>query len=278
MRILLLIFAGFFAANLPAQTGTNSIKGGKQSISYDKIFLLNGEKREGNVTEMDIESVKFIHAGESLVYTFKRNTISKIEFSSGRIEVINMLDTTSIKQATKNELIAHNSVAILPVGFSREGRYDLNNVEMQKAQNEVYSILTEHSQSIKIQDPLSTNANLAKQGITIENLKGHEISELAEILKVEYLLIISVVIDKTGTNTSGQTVTTKSSGSKNKESYSSWGSTHTSQDFKTNVEMLIFNKQGDRIYSKERTSFWTTSDAFKFTIAYLLKRSPIWAL
>ena len=40
--------------------------------SYDVVLKLSGEEHIGNVIEMDDTSIKFVHKGESLRYTFKK--------------------------------------------------------------------------------------------------------------------------------------------------------------------------------------------------------------
>ena len=54
------------------------------------------------------------------------------------------------------------------------------------------------------------------------------------------------------------------------------GNTVTRQHIKTQVSISIYNETGDRIYTKSRESILTESDAYKFALQYLLKRTPLY--
>ena len=57
-----------------------------QTAATDKLIMLSGEEKIGQVTEVGDTFIKFIHKGETLNYSFKKSDINKIQFASGRIE------------------------------------------------------------------------------------------------------------------------------------------------------------------------------------------------
>lgn len=59
-----------------------------QTAAIDKIVMLSGEEKIGQVTEIGDTFIKFIRKGETLNYTFKKSDINKIQFASGRIEFV----------------------------------------------------------------------------------------------------------------------------------------------------------------------------------------------
>jgi hypothetical protein len=77
-------------------------------------------------------------------------------------------------------------------------------------------------------------------------------------------------LDSDENGSSGKTgSTTKSSGNV-------YTSSSSSQNFQTSVLMEIYTDDGKKAFGQDRTSFWTTVDAYKNTLQYLLKKSPIY--
>lgn len=172
-KLFFLIFA--IAA---LQTG----KLGAQADVVDKIVMLDGEEKKGQVTEMGDTYIKFVHQGETLTYTVKKEEINKIQFSSGRVEFI----TESKKESPGNPLQSsmqshHNLVAILPfsyigLGGSRDEKMAI------KAQADCYSYFQKNAGQFSYQDPITTNAILIKHGMNGDNIKGFTSGELAAML------------------------------------------------------------------------------------------------
>ena len=48
------------------------------------------------------------------------------------------------------------------------------------------------------------------------------------------------------------------------------------QNYSTNITMNIYTDKGDSIFSKDHASFWQTEDAYKITLTYLAKRTPVY--
>jgi hypothetical protein len=160
-------------------------------------------------------------------------------------------------------------------------------------QSDTYRIFRSKSAILEFQDPTTTNALLSKAGVTNNNLNGYTMGEIADILGVEYLVQGVVSIQKTSVSTFNSTNSTSkakvndkarvdqngkiigdiwNSGTK-KTSSSTFGS--QTQNYSTNITMNIYTDKGENVYSKDHESFWQTPDAYKVTLSFLAKRSPL---
>jgi hypothetical protein len=247
-----------------------------QDKSSDRILMLDGEERIGKVTDINDAEVKFVYSGETLVYTIKKEQINKIQFASGRIEVI-----TEVKKAEDGSQVGssleshHNVVAILPFSFLGQGG-DRDSKMGMKVQSDCYTLLKKSASQFTIQDPITTNAILIKNNINENTVAGLTPAEIANVLGVEYVIYGTVKLDQTGATTSSSAYgTSKNKGSKNIGIV--LGSSSTSAEFKTNVDMKIYNDHGDNIYSNSHVSFWQSVDAYTVTLQYLLKRCPLYS-
>lgn len=252
----------------------------------DVILKTNGDELTGKVMEITDDGVKFTYTGETLLYTIKKADIRKITFGSGRVEVFNRPDAPS---ASKEETAAtyastgsrNNKVAILPFSVVRDGQNTADEVGI-KVQNDCYAILSRHAGELAFQDPRTTNAQLFKAGVNKDNINGYTMEDLCGILGVEYVVEGIVTLNQAA-QTSTTTNTYKSSGSSdnksdNKENKKSSGTTYatSSVNYETNVNLNIYNDKGNSVFSQTRKSFWNDQDAYKATLEYLLKRSPVY--
>jgi len=245
--------------------------------NYDVVLKLNGEEHIGKVTEMDDTSIKFVHKDETLAYTFKKADIMKITFASGRIEIINDSSGTKEDNSTKTGSLEshHNKIAILPFTYLID-KQSAGEEMTYKVQNECFSFLNNHVGELQIQDPMTTNATLIKAGINQENLRGYTMGEICNILGVEYVITGTVTQSETYTsNYSGSSTNAKSDkGNIFKSSTSTYSS--SVQNYETAITMNIYTDKNSTIFSKDHTSFWQTDDAYKITLQYLLKRTPVY--
>ncbi|HZF63750.1 MAG TPA: hypothetical protein VEZ55_04675, partial [Chitinophagaceae bacterium] len=108
-------------------------------------------------------------------------------------------------------------------------------------------------------------------------------SELASILQVEYIITGSVAQEKGNVNTSSNhqsNETRKIEGKGNslqlQEKENTTGFSTTVQNIQTNVSISIYNDKGEKLYSKSRESLMMTTEAYKSTLQYLLKRTPLY--
>jgi hypothetical protein len=234
---------------------------------------------------MDDNSIKFVYKGESLVYTIAKEEIAKITFSSGRTETFaksapSSAATPSGGQTAIADIDHHNRVAILPFSYIMDGQPSNDELGM-KVQNECFSIMSSHAGPYAIVDNNTVNAMLIKAGVNRGNIAGYTMQELCDLLGVEFLVSGVITVDRTSqTNYSSGSEATNYNSKKNGKSSSSYSygsstSTNT-QNYATTLDLKMYTDKGVTIYSKDRRSFWSTQDAYKSTLEYLLKRSPLY--
>lgn len=257
-----------------------------QEVKPDVITKTNGEEMKGKVLEITDTEVKFSYTGETTVYTLKKSEIAKIVHSSGRVETFNSnTETKDIKteavspQGTASD--SRNKVAILPFAFIKDGQ-SATDVLSEKVQAETYTYLSKHSGIYTLLDPRTTNALLIKAGVTKENIKGYTMDEICKMLGVEYLIegIVSVnLVNQSNyqSNNGAAKTQTGSKSSDRKTTYSGSSYSTTNQNYSTTLNLNIYNDKGSSVYSQERKSLFNTSqDAYKATLEYLLKRTPLY--
>lgn len=271
-RILVFTFLSLIAGFVFAQ----------DEKKYDVVLKLDGEEHVGTVTEMDDNIIKFVHQGETLGYTFKKADIMKITFASGRIEIINDAPDVIEGNSTPGSGLEsyHNIIAVLPFSYIVDKRSAGDDMSY-KVQSECFSFLKNHVGELTIQDPVTTNALMIKAGINQENIRGYTMGEICNILGVEFLITGTITQNETSvSNYSGTNTNAKSD--KNKKNtgniFSAYSSSYSSstQNYQTAMTMNIYTNKNTNIYSKDHTSFWPTSDAYKITLQYMLKRTPIY--
>ncbi len=253
----------------------------------DVILKLDGEEMEGKISKINENDLIFTYKNESIDYTVKKAEIEKITFASGRIQFFNKKGG-DVKSNLEEH---HNKVAVLPFGYIKD--QERSNATMtKKIQQETYTIFKKMAISLKFQDPLTTNALLAKAGVNNNNIEGYTMGEICNILSVEYVIQGLVSIEKTTTsNYSGTSTQTKGGGkahldkngkivgdiwNNNSKSSNSFSSSTSVQNYSTNITMNVYTDKGDNIYTKEHSSFWQTQDAYKITLTYLAKRTPVY--
>jgi hypothetical protein len=257
-----------------------------QSDKHDVILKLNGDELIGKITEITDTEVKFTYAGETLVYAIKKADILKITFSSGRIEIINKVPPPSsvsgapTGNAINSQESHHNKVAILPFAFVRDGQSTIDELST-KAQTECFSYLSKHAGVFTIIEPRTSNALLIKAGVNSESIKGYTMDEICNLLGVEYVIDGLVTVDKKSTSSTGSSQykstpsnSGKPSGSTQKAS--AYSSSTSMENYQSSLTLNIYNDKGTSVFSQERKSFFTTVDAYKSALEYLLKRSPLY--
>jgi hypothetical protein len=251
----------------------------------DVILKSNGDEMHGKVTKITKDDLQFVYKDESIEYTVNKAEIEKITFSSGRIEFFNKKNTTSNSKLEEH----HNKVAVLPFGYIKDLETS-NFIMTKKIQQETYTIFKKKAVILKFQDPSTTNALLAKAGVNNNNIEGYTMGEICNILNVEYVIQGLVSIEKS-TVTNFSNTTTKSKTNKayvdkkghvvgdiwnnNKKNTKSSTMSTSTQNYSTNITMNVYSDKGNNLFSKEHASFWQTQDAYKITLAYLAKRTPI---
>lgn len=252
------------------------------AFAQDKVTMLNGEKREGKILAVRDDAIKFVYKGETLEYEFKKSDISKIEFASGRTEIVNVPSAAAV---SSNPAARKGKAAVLPFEFiTNDSSLDATAMSHQ-LQTETYNSVKENTTLNQVQDPITTNSLLAKAGLNGSNLMTKTPAEMAELLGVEHVLygIANVTIQGSSTYGSGvssingkstekkqdDTKKTKSSGTV----FSSNNAT-VQTNYDTKIDLNLYNDQGTNEFSQSRNSFGNGFDAYRATINYLIKRCP----
>ncbi|WP_141675470.1 hypothetical protein [Formosa haliotis] len=239
----------------------------------------------GKVIKINSDDLQFIYQNETVEYTVKKSDIVKITFASGRVEFYNKLDNNSNLDLEEH----HNKVAILPFGYINNQETS-NGLMTKKIQQETFDIFKKKASLLEFQDPSTTNALLAKAGVHNNNLEGYTMGEICNILSVEYVVQGLVSIEPSEvTNYSNTTTTSKPNKAyvdknghivgdiwNNNQSSNTSTYSNSTQNYSTNITMNIYSDKGDNLFSKEHASFWKTQDAYKITLAYLAKLTPIY--
>jgi hypothetical protein len=259
----------------------------QQPSKNDVVLKTSGDELTGKVQAINDSAIVFAYAGETLTYTIKKSAILKITYASGRIEFFNRnagqssgnAGSAQQKPAANPNLESHlNKVALLPFTFVKDGQAADDAVGDQ-VQQEAFSFLSKHAGILTIMDPRTTNALLIKAGVTDQNIKGYTMADLCNILGVEYVIDGTVNLNKTTqtitSNTYGQ-VKTKEDDDKKDKKYNSSTYGTAQQNYQTSLSLGIYNDKGVTVYNQQRNSFWDTQDAYKNTLEYLLKRTPLY--
>lgn len=255
----------------------------QSTLKNDIVLKTSGEELTGKVQEIGDVDIKFVYSGETLVYQIKKSDIAKITFSSGRVEIFNSPKPSSSKvdSISKSGLESHqNKIAILPFSYLMN-KQDAGQEMTYKVQNEVYSIMNAHSGYMTVQPTQTTNALLLKAGITGANVRSFTMGEICNILGVEYVIQGTITQDLTSVSSSSSgstTVNAKTNQNNNRTvgTVNGYSSSYTAQNYSTNVTMNIYTDKGETIFSQNHQSFWSSDDAYKVTLNYLLKRTPIY--
>lgn len=249
-----------------------------QSESVDAVTLMNGSEMKGEVTGITGDAITFVHRGETLAYVVKKEEINKIKFASGRVEIINEIkeQPKSGNSATKST-IQRNLVAVLPFTYIGQGGGKDEKLS-KKVQSDCYNLLLKNASRFSIQDPMQTNALLARQGINASNIEEVMPGELTQILGSEYIVVGSVLVDHKGTTNSesGGTSSERKNNGNKITSFSS-GTSTTTEQFKTQVDLKVYVDDGRNISSESKTSLWQGEEAYQATLKYLVKRCPLYS-
>ncbi len=242
----------------------------------DTVTMTDGKEVRGKVVKYNPNDIQFVYQNETLEYTLNKKDISKITFSSGRIEYLNDMNASTKSNQAVGDY--HNKVAILPFGYVKD-QEKTNETMTKKIQQETYTIFNSKKQNLKFQDPTETNALLYKAGINESNLQGFTMGEVCHILNVEYVISGLVSIEKSGVYTSNYGSSQTNASQKNngvKVNSTDSSSSRTYQNYETSITMNIFSINGDNLFTQNHSSFWPYENAYKTTLDYLAKRTPLY--
>jgi TolB-like protein len=259
----------------------------------DVVFKANGDQLKGQVVEVNDDNIRFKYTGEQVIYTFKKSEIQKVTFSSGRTETYNNTTSPSsnssapVQNAVPTAPAAaqssaeerRNKIAILPFSFIKDGQ-NLPQEASDEVQEECFTRLSEHSGTYTVISPRATNVILAKAGIDKSNIVKYTMAEICQILGVQY--VVDGLVNQTNTSQSSSGNKSydfkKNDGKSNndKMSGSSSYSSNVSQNYETFTTINMYNDKSEMIFSQRKKALFSTVGAYKSSIGYLLKRSPLY--
>jgi len=278
-KLYVMLILSLISINLFAQT--------KNVAKQDIIQKLNGEEMKGKVVKITDSDVTFIYSGETAEYVIKRSDIAKIVHSSGRVEVISQ-QSLPAQERQKDEVNMsatpvdhHNKIAILPFTYLMDNQPGAEAIGL-KAQEDTYGFLSQHSAGYTILDPRTTNATLAKAGVTKDKMMNFTMKEICDILGVEYV-IDGVVTQNKGYQTSSSSESSntkvKRDGDKDVKGVSSYGSSTSNavQRYDVAVSLHIYMDNNASIYNQTHKAFLSNTDgSYNSPLEYLLKRCPLY--
>lgn len=259
---------------------------GEAQVVYDEILLTNGVEYKGKVVEITASEIRFSHKGETLVYTLPKSQVFRIAFASGRTEIFTQVDAPALQESGSMAGSSNPKlVAVLPFRYI-QNNFPANWEDMAyRIQEEAIRLAVAAPLRYQIQPAATTNAILLKKGINPQQLRAYTMDELCSILGVGHIITGEIQVlytgaTQTGTQTTyqnnrpvvrptqkpGQTVTTTTT---------TYGTNRVYEQFQTTVRLRIFDTAGRTVYAKDRTSMWSSPDAYKPTLSYLLKRTPL---
>nr|WP_068890576.1 hypothetical protein [Pedobacter panaciterrae] len=278
-KLYVILILSLISANLFAQT--------KNPTKEDLIQKLNGEEMKGKVIKITDSDVTFIYTGETAEYVIKKSDIAKIVHSSGRIEVISQ-QSLPAQERQKDQVSMsaspvdhHNKIAVLPFTYLMDNQPGADAIGL-KAQEDTYGFLSQHSAGYTILDPRTTNATLAKAGVTRDKMMNFTMKEICDILGVEYV-VDGVVTQNKGYQTSSSSENSntkvKRDGDKDVKGVSSYGSTSSNavQRYDVAVSLHIYMDNNASIYNQTHKAFLSNTDgSYTSPLEYLLKRCPLY--
>lgn len=267
-----------------------------QSQKLDAIIKKDYSIIEANVTKVSERTIEYSLPKETLINSIDVSQVVRIDFANGRKQSFSNVvapATDNHKQpevaietdqqrsrATQEREIKQNTIAVLPIPFVNAETLASSEEMAKFAQNDVYSQLIDKAANIfplTVQDLRLTNSLLKKAGIDYKNIDETPIEDLQKILGVDNILAAKVsytvkVTQSTGSYSSGEVKVENNKASGNDFSYSS---TDTDKNYEYNV-YFDYYRNLSKIYTQTRQPFLQLKDSWKDSMAYLLKRCPVY--
>lgn len=253
----------------------------------DIIQKANGEEMKGRLVKVNENDVTFIYTGETAEYTVKKSDIAKIVHASGRIETFSQSGIPAqVRQNDQIHMSAspadhHNKIAILPFTYLMDNQPGADAIG-QKAQEDTYSFLFQHSAGYTLLDSRTTNSLLAKAGVTREKMMSFTMKEICDILGVEYVIDGTVTQNKGYQTSSGSDISNtkvKRNDNDKVKGVSSYSSSNSNsvQRYDVSVSLHIYMDNNASIYNQSHKAFLSNTDgSYNSPLEYLLKRCPLY--
>lgn len=276
MKKILLVISAFLFSSLICMSQN------AQKPKSDLVLKINGDELQGKVLEIGDDEVKFAYEGETLTYKIKKQDILKVIYASGRVEFFSKPALSSEKNTGASASAGgiqdhHNKVAILPFGYIKNSQSASDEMSL-KAQNDTYMLLSKHAGGLLITDPRTTNAMLAKAGISRANITGYTMEEICNVLGVEFV-VDGIITQNLASNTTTSSYSSDSKNDKDDKKRSSYeyGSTVNRSNYETSVALNIYTDKNNAIFTEQRKALLVQNEgAYDSPLQYLLKRCPLY--
>ena len=244
----------------------------------DVIYLTDGQQKKGKIVTIADDLIKFSYPGENLVYELKKDKISKILFANGREEVFE--ETVAPKSTTSNNSLSPNGnlLAVIPFEIASNDQSIMTAAMRKKIQESCVEAIQGQKLAVQLQDPRTTNAILAKNGINFSDIEHHTPDDLAKILNVNYVVMGVYDIENKGASTYGSSVSTydsKQKGDKEKGTAVTSNNSYTVVNYNTKVHLTIYDNTGRQLFSDSRSPLFGNVDSYKGALKTLAKRMPL---
>lgn len=250
----------------------------------DRIFKTDRSIIEGTVCEVASEMIKYSYPNETLLYQLETAKVTKIEFSSGRIQQFNAIEDPINTQAQHinkvkypEQVINKNTIAVLFVPFLNTETYESSEEMSKFAQSAIYNELKENIAKISplsIQDIRTTNRLLRQANINHTNIDDIPIEELQKILGVDHIISTKVsFVSRVEQETTSQSTVKDEKVSKD----ALLTTTVKFEEYFYHLVYFDLYKDNTKIYSKSRAPFFRSKDSWILAFSYILKQSPIYS-
>lgn len=256
------------------------------SKKLDKIIKRDYQIIECTIAKMSDKEVEYSLPGETMQISLDVSQIARIDFASGRSQTFDVSASTATPdnagQVMAATSIKPNTIAVLPVPYVNSGSMESSEEMAKFAQSDLYNKLLDKAANLlplTVQDLRVTNSLLHKAGIDYKNVDETPIEDLQKILGVDNIIAAKVSY----TISEGSTASTYNSGnakvSDNNKKVKTTDVSTTNASTQTYYNYMVYfdmYKNGTKIYSQTRKPFLNIKDSWIDSIAYLLKRSPIY--
>ena len=110
-----------------------------------------------------------------------------------------------------------------------------------------------------------------------ENYIQFTMPELANMLGVEYIIQSTLEISQKGTTSyDSSSIFLKENQANDKVRGSSFSANSTQIEYQTTLTMVLYNDQGESVWTRTKEAFWPSEEAYKETLKFMLKRLPLY--
>ncbi len=193
------------------------------------------------------------------------------------MKLLNYL-TLALLLSTFTTAFSQEMVAILPFTFTDDGH--LSEQKGKEAQQFLIGYINKKQKHFKVTPMNARDVNVAlnKAGISAETMDNFTTSEIADVLKSDYILMGS--IDRSFEGTSSLSTGFGSINEKdwNKTNVYGGSSSSTSKKYHASVYISIFKSTGTVIYDKNKANIFIddTPDSWKNSIIWQVRHFPFY--